>query len=113
MMLVAAAADELQQLLKARDFDDSIAAKSIEAIFSEAALAQVAADFSVQIVGRNAAVSKWAGANRANDRSVGVLLADRAGNDFLVIHLLFGEKGFRQIRAMEHDAFIGISAEVV
>src|ERR1051326_704258 len=88
VMLEAVAADELEKLLEFGDLDHAVAAKGIELVFGEATLAYVTLDFAANIIGRNAAVRERPGTDAANNCAVGVLLADSAGDDFLVIHAL-------------------------
>jgi len=66
-----------------------------------------------KIVGRDATVGERPGRHAADDRPEGVLLADGAGDDLLVVHPLVGEEALRQVRTVEHDPLVGIGAVVV
>src|SRR5215471_201887 len=81
MMFVSVAANELQQFLKLRHLDDSITAERVELVIGELAFADVGDHFAGEVVGGNAAIGEWAGADAADDRAVGVLFVDGTNDD--------------------------------
>ncbi len=96
-----------------RNLHDAGAAKGVERVVGELALADVAANLPGQIVGREAHETHLLRLDQADNRSECVLLADRARDDFLKIHFERAEEMLGQIGAMEANRFIGIATVVV
>src|SRR5258708_22934547 len=92
VMLVTILADKMKQFLEVRQFDDPIAAKSIQLIFCEASFAKVRGHPAGQIVSRHAAIRERSGTDAPNDGSVSVFFADCSRDNLLVVHLLLAEK---------------------
>src|SRR5262245_13729852 len=88
MVLVAIPANELQQFLEVRHFNDTVAAECVELILGKPALTQVRHDAPGEIIGRDSAVRERSRTDAADDGSIGVFLAYSAGDDLLIIHLL-------------------------
>src|SRR5437016_3015660 len=101
VMLVAVLADEPQQLLEVWHLDYPVTAKRIELVFSEPPFANVGCHLPGQIISRDTAISERPRTDPAHDGPVSVFLADSAGDDFLVIHLLLSEKSLRQVRTVK------------
>src|SRR5262249_55314925 len=99
MVLESALADHPKQRLKLRNLDDPVAAERLEHIVGEAPLADVRRNRALEIVGRYAAVAERAGRHAADDRAEGVLFADGAGDDLLIVHPLLDEEALRKVRA--------------
>ncbi len=76
----------MQQSLKVRDVHDAVAAKGLHRIIGQLAFAQVGADDATLVVGRDPAVGERAALDATHHRAVGVLLAHRPGDDFLIVH---------------------------
>lgn len=95
MVFEALLADVAQKLLQIRDFDDASAAESFERIVGEASAADVAADSSVGIVGGKPRKTHGAGLDASHAGAKRIVLAYRARNDLLKIHLHIFEKMFR------------------
>src|SRR3569623_1342283 len=112
-MLEAIRADVMEQKLKIPDFDHARAAKGLQRILREAALADVAANPAGDVVRREASEAHVTGADFPDDRAIGVLAADGPGDDRLIVHLRIVEEGAGQVAAMEADGLVRIVAVVV
>src|SRR6185369_909404 len=113
VMFVAIAANELKKLLEVRDLDHAIAAESIQLVFGETSLSHIRGDASSKIIGGNPTISKRSGTHLPHDRAIRVFFAYSARDDLLVIHFLLGKKGFRQVRAVEHDSFVRVAVKII
>src|SRR5437879_9910418 len=82
VMLVTVPADELEQFLKFRNLNHAVSAKCVQLVLGKTAFAQVGANAAIDIIRRNAAISKRSGTDAPDDGAVGVLLADGPGDDF-------------------------------
>src|SRR3954469_10228643 len=102
MMLVAVLANKLEELLKIRHFDYPVSAEGVQLVFGKPAFSQIRGYAASKVVRGNPAIRKRSRTDSSDDCAIGVFLADRSRDDFLVIHFLLGEKCFGQIRAVEH-----------
>lgn len=91
VMFVAVLTDVGQQLLEIGNLHDAVPAKRGQLVIGEPPLASVGNHAAVAVVGRDAAVGERAGFDSADDCAVGVLFANGAGDNFLVVHLLAAE----------------------
>src|SRR5262245_23290597 len=110
-MLVSVFADEVEKLLKLRHLDNPVTAERVQPVFGEPAFANIRGHVAIQIIGRDPAISEWSGADPAHNRAISIFLSDSAGDNFLVIHLLFGKKIFGQVRTMKDDPFVWFTIE--
>src|SRR6266498_3005868 len=113
MVLKPSLADVMQQLLHLRDFNHAGAAKCIQRIVSKATFTAVATHLTRQIIGREPRETHCPWLDQADNGSKRILLANRAGNNFLKIHLERTEEMLRQVRAMEADCLIRIASVIV
>src|SRR5208282_553557 len=113
VVLEALLADVAQQLLQSRNLHHTRAAKGFQWIVCKAAAAGIAADFAVHVVGRKTRETHGARFYPADAGSERVFLADRAGDDFLKIHLYVFEEMLRQVAAVETDGLVRIASVVV
>jgi hypothetical protein len=87
VVLEAHSADVLHQVLEVLDFHYGEAAESVELVVSELALADVGGDNTGVIVGGGSAEGSLVRGYPADDGPVGVVFADCAGDDLLIVHL--------------------------
>src|ERR1700743_2146042 len=114
MVFKAVLTDISQQLLHLRNLNYAGSAKGLERIVGESTLADIAGDLSSKGVGRKEREAHRPGLYPAVERSMGVLLADRPGDNLLKVHLhAFVEEMLRQVGAVEADSLIGIVSIVV
>src|ERR1035437_8690499 len=114
VVLEAVFADVAKQRLHVRDLHHAGPAEGVQRVVGERALADVAANYAGEIVSREARKAHGAGLHRAVERAVGVLLANGARDDELIVHLhAFFEKMLRQVRAVEAHRLIWVLAVVV
>src|SRR5437588_4059747 len=114
MVLEAVFADESQQLLHLWNLYDACATEGMQRIVCKRTLTDIAFDLSIQVGSRESRKAHGACLHGAVERSMGILLANRSGNDLLVIHLhAFVEDVFRQVRAVEADCVIWVITVVM
>src|SRR5579864_502851 len=113
VMFEAVFANVVQQLLHFRNLHNPSPSEGIEWDIGEAAFANVAAHSSRGVISRKPRKAHSLRLDQANDCAVGVLLPDRAGNDFLKIHFEGAKEMFRKIRAVEANRFIRVGAVIV
>src|SRR5580698_3856980 len=113
VMFEAVLADVAEQFLEMRNFYYACSAEGFEGIVGELALADVAGDFSGAVVGGEARETHGAALDAADTGAEGVVLADRARDDFLKVHADVLEKMFRQVAAVEADGFVGVVGVVI
>src|SRR6185312_8725271 len=99
MMLESSFADVAQKLLHFGNADDAGSAEGFERVLGKLAFPDVAANFSGELVGGEAAVGHGSGFDATDDGAVGVLFADGAGDDLLVVHDYVGEEVPGQVGA--------------
>ena len=103
-----------EEFLHVGDFDNAGAAEGVERVVGEGALAGVAGDAAGEVVGGKTREAHVAGLHGAVECAVGVLLAYRARDDELVVHLYaFAEEVLGQVGAVEADGLVGVVAVVV
>ena len=106
-------ADVVEQFLHMGDFNHARAAKGIQRIVGELALAYVAAHPAGCVVGGEAGKAHFFRLDQSHAGAESVFFAHGTGDDFLEIHFHGTEKVLGKIRAMEADRLIGISSVVV
>src|SRR5882762_8812181 len=112
-MLEPAFADVAKKFLQMRYMHDTGAAKSFKRIVGEVSFADIAADFPLTIVRRNASKTHRAGLDSAHAGTKGVFLAYRSSDDLLKIHAHILEKMLGQIAAVKTNGLVGIIRVVV
>src|SRR5437773_6069242 len=85
-MFEPAFADVAEKLLQLRNMHDAGAAKGFERIVCKISFADVAANFSFTIVGRDADKTHGAGFDSAHAGAKGVFLDQCSGDDLLKVH---------------------------
>src|SRR5215470_11181604 len=112
-MLVAVFADISQELLHFGNFHNTRAAESLQRVVGKFSLADVAAYDALAVDRRETREAHGAALYLADGGAEGVVLADRAGDDFLEVHAYLAEEVLGQIAAVEADGFVGIGPVVV
>src|SRR5205807_4141873 len=112
-MFEPAFADVAEKLLQLRNMHDAGAAKGFERIVGKISFADVAANFSFTIVGRDADKTHRTGLDSAHAGAKGVFLADSTGDDLLKVHAHILEKMLGKIAAMETNGLVGIVRVIV
>src|SRR5947208_12296893 len=112
-MFEPAFADVAEQLLQWTTMHDAGAAKGLERIVGKISFADVAANFSFTIVGRDADKTHRTGLDSAHAGAKSVFLADSTGDDLLKVHAHILEKVLGKIAAVKTDSFVGIVCVIV
>src|SRR5438132_8797672 len=112
VMFKSVLANVMQQLLQLRNLHHAHPAKSIQRIASERTLADVPANHSRRVIGRESGEAHRTRFYPADNRAKSVLLAHRPGNDFLEVHAEILEEVLGKIAAMKADSLVGIVAVV-
>src|SRR5437016_11859347 len=105
-MFEPAFADVAEKLLQLRNMHDAGAAKGFERIVGKISFADVAANFSFTIVGRDADKTHRTGLDSAHAGAKGVFLADSTGDDLLKVHAHILEKVLGKIAAVKTDGLV-------
>ena len=113
VVLEAVLANVVQQLLHFWNFNHSRAAKGIQRIVCKTTFAYIATYLAGSIIRRKAREAHLLRLDKSNHGALCVFLADRAGDDFLEVHLERPEEMFRQISAVKANCLIGISPVIV
>ena len=95
VVLKAVFADVAEKFLEMRDFYYAGATEGFEGIVGELTLADIAGNFSGEVVGGEARETHGAALDAADAGAEGVVLADGAGDDFLKVHADILEEMFR------------------
>src|SRR5580658_1221513 len=103
----------MQQPWHILDFHHSGAAEGVQRIIRESAFPHVSAHLAKGVVSREAGEAHFLRLDQPYAGSEGVLLSDRAGNDFLKIHLDGTEEVLGQVRTMEADCLVRVRSIVI
>src|ERR1700733_662350 len=113
MVLKAALADKMQQLLQFRNLNHARAAEGVERVVGESSFSNVAAHLPASIIGGEARKAHLLRLDEPDAGSEGIFFTHGAGNNLLKIHLHGTEEMFRQIRAVEADCLVGVRSVVI
>ena len=113
MMFKAVLADVAQEFLQILDLKDTVSAEGLQLVVRETAFADIGFDLTQLVIGGDAREGEGAGSDLSAKGAVGVVLANSAGDNVLVLHLCTGEEGLGQVGAVEQDTLVGVRAEVV
>ena len=113
MVFKAVLADIAQEFLQVLYFKDTVSAEGLQLVVRETAFADIGFDLTQLVVGGDAREGEGTRRDLPAKGAVGVVLANGAGDDVLVLHLCAAEEGLGQVGAMEQDALVGIRAEVI
>src|SRR5579872_3876540 len=112
-MLESVLADVVQQFLQMRNLYHPNAAECIQRVAGEFSLADIAANYSGDVVGREAGKAHRARLHAAHNGAERVVLANRSRDDFLEVHADVLEEMLGQVAAMKADGLVWIVAVVV
>src|SRR5260370_19369369 len=105
--------DITQKFLQMRNMHDAGAAKSLQRIVGERTFADIAADFSLAIIRRNAGKTHRAGLHSSYACAKRIFLAYCPGNDILEIHAHILDEMLGKIAAVETNGLVGVIRVVV
>lgn len=102
-----------EKFLHLRDLDYPGAPKGFQGIVSERTRADVTTNSPQPVIGGKARIAHQAGFNAPHAGAEGIILANRARNDLLIVHLDITEEMFGQVATMEAHRLIRITAIVI
>src|SRR5690242_4948404 len=106
-------ADVPEKLLQLRDMHNASTAEGFERIVGKISFADIAANSSFTIVGRDADKTHRTGLDSAHAGAKSVFLADGTGDDLLKIHADILEEMLGKIAAMETNGLVRIVRVIV
>src|SRR5215472_16110457 len=96
-----------------RNFSDGSIAEGIQFVIGQFTFANISADATISIGGRDAAKSQWPGGRAAFQRAVGVFYANYAAEDRGIGDFNVWQETLGPVAAMEQNAFVIIVRVVV
>src|SRR5579862_2999291 len=112
-MFKAIFADVMQQLLQFANLDHSDPAKRVKRIVRERTLANIPANHSSRVVGREAREAHGTRLHAAYDGAECILFANGSGDDLLEIHSHILKEMLWQIATVKADGLVGIGSVIV